>query len=219
MPFRYPVALELTGRRCLVVGGGSTAELRARGLLDADARVVVVSPEFTSGLSDLAARGEVELHARPYRPGDVEGAVLVFVTGDDAAVRAGVFAEAEERGVLCNSIDDVAHCNFAVPSVVRRGELLVTISTGSRSPAFAKRLRRRIEQEIGWEYGVLLDILGDVREELKPTHLLDFDTWARAWGEVLDDEAGLIALVTAGHTDQVRDRIRAVVDGAVAATR
>ena len=169
MPFRYPVALELTGRRCLVVGGGSAAELRTRGLLDADARVVVVATEFTSGLSDLAARGEVELLARPYQPGDVEGAFLVFVTGDDAAVRAAVFAEADERGVLCNAVDDVR------PLPLRHS------LHGAAGRAPAHHLHRRPGPRLGQaapppprprrsagSTSVLLDVLGEVRDETLP---------------------------------------------------
>lgn len=219
MPFRYPVALELTGRRCVVVGGGPAAELRTRGLLDADARAVIIAPTCTDGLSDLVARGEVVHLARPYQAGDVEGAFLVFVTGDDAGTRAAVFAEADERGVLCNSIDDIPNCNFSVPSVIRRGELLITVSTGSRSPAFAKRIRRRLEAQVGWEYGVLLDLIGEVRAEMKPDHLIDFDTWAAAWARVLEREDELIALVTDGRADEVRHRIRTVVTGGLTADR
>ncbi len=215
MPFRYPVALELTGRRGVVVGGDASAEIRTRGLLDADARVVAIAPGFTAGLSDLARRGTVELVERPFQPGDLEGAFLVFVTGDDAEVTAAVFAEAEARGILCNSIDDIENCNFAVPSVLRRGELLVTVSTGGRSPAFAKRVRRRLEERFGSEYGVLLDLIGEVRAEMLPRYTVDFDTWARAWAEVLDAEDELIALVAAGRADEVRHRIQAVMAQAV----
>ena len=168
MPFRFPVALELSGRRGVVVGGGAEAERKVRALLEAEASVTVVAAEVTPGLSDLARCGDLTHLPRPYRSGDLDGAFLVIVATDDRAVVAAVFAEAEERRVLCNAVDDVAHCHFAVPSVVRRGELLLAVSTGGRAPALAKRLRRRLTAELGWEYAALVDVLGEVRAELLP---------------------------------------------------
>jgi precorrin-2 dehydrogenase len=217
MPFRFPVALELSGRRCVVVGGGTEAERKARALLDADASVTVVAPEVTPGLSGLARRGDLRHIARPYRSGDLDGAFLVFAATDDRAVVAGVFAEAEDRRVLCNAVDDIAHCHFAVPSIVRRGELLLAISTGGRAPALAKRLRKRLTAEFGWEYVALVDLLGEVRAEMLPHRPADFATWARRWAKALDEEAELVALVAAGQVDEVRNRLRAHLEGKVPA--
>jgi precorrin-2 dehydrogenase / sirohydrochlorin ferrochelatase len=217
MPFRFPVALELSGRRCVVVGGGTEAERKARALLEADASVTVVAPEVTPGLSALARRGDLGHIARPYRAGDLDGAFLVFAVTDDRAVVAAVFAEAEDRRVLCNAVDDITYCHFAVPSIVRRGELLLAISTGGRAPALAKRLRKRLTVEFGWEYVALVDLLGEVRAEMLPHRPADFATWARRWATALGEEDELLALVAAGQVDEVRNRVRAHLGGKVPA--
>jgi siroheme synthase-like protein len=208
MPFRYPVALELSGRRCVVVGGGGEAERKARALLEAEAGVVVIAPAVTDGLGDLVRRGELTHVARSYQRGDLAGAFLVIAADGDRAVRADVFAEAEAERVLCNAVDDVEHCHFAVPSIVRRGELLLAISTGGRAPALAKRLRRRLTAELGWEWEALVDVLGQVRAETLPIRTVDFATWADRWRAVLDREDELLALLAEGRIDEVRDRVR-----------
>jgi siroheme synthase-like protein len=213
MPFRYPVALELSGRRCVVVGGGPEAERKTRALLEADAEVVVIAPHVTDGLADLVRCGELAHAARPYERGDLAGAFLVIAADADPALRAAVFAEAEAERVLCNAVDDTEHCHFAVPSIVRRGELLVAISTGGRAPALAKRLRRRLTAELGWEWEALVDVLGEVRAETLPARTVDFATWAARWSEVLDREEELLELLADGRIDEVRDRVRAALEG------
>lgn len=204
MPFRYPVALDLSGRRCVVTGGGREAEGKARALLEADAVVVVIAPRVSDGIADLVRRGEITHIARRYRPGDLDGAFLVIAADSDRAVRAEVFAEAEAGRVLCNAVDDVEHCHFAVPSIVRRGELLLAISTGGRAPALAKRLRRRLTAQFGWQWEALVDVLGDVRAETLPTRTVDFATWAARWNDVLDREEELLALLEEGRIEEVR---------------
>ncbi len=207
MPFRYPVALELSGRRCVVTGGGREAERKARALLEADAAVVVIAPRVSDGIADLARRGELTHIARDYRRGDLAGAFLVIAAGSDRAAAAAVFAEAEAERVLCNAVDDVEHCHFAVPSIVRRGELLLAISTGGRAPALAKRLRRRLSAQFGWQWEALVDVLGDVRAATLPTRTPDFPTWAARWNDVLDREEELLALLEEGRIDEVRARV------------
>ena len=217
MPFRYPIALELSRRRCVVVGGGPEAEGKARALLEADAEVVVIAAQHSFGLVDLARRGELDLIWRPYRHGDLAGVFLVVDAGGDRTQSAAVFAEAEARRVLCNAVDDTAHCHFAVPAVVRRGELLVTVSSGGRSPALAKRLRRRLTEQIGWEYEVLVDLLGEVRAEALPGRTVSFAVWAQRWEAILEEEDELVRLVAAGREDEVRVRARAHLEGRVGA--
>ncbi len=193
MAFGYPVALELTGRRCVVVGQGPLAEEKVAGLLEAGASVAVIAPSA-------------------YRGGDLAGAFLVIAASGDPAINQAVFAEAETERVLCNAVDDVEHCHFAAPSILRRGELTVAISTGGRSPALAKRLRTELLGQLGPELGVLTDVLGELRAELLPTRQeVDFATWARRWGEALD--ADLAGLVREGRLDEVRAVVRRAVAG------
>ena len=207
MPFRYPVALELSGRRCVVTGGGRAAEGKARALLEAEADVVVIAARVSDGLADLVRRREVTHIARRYQRGDLAGAFLVIAADSDRALRAAVFAEAEAERVLCNAVDDVEHCHFAIPSIVRRGELLMAISTGGRAPALAKRLRRRLSAQFGWQWEALVDVLGDVRAETLPTRTVDFSTWAARWNEILDREEELLELLEEGRIEEVRARV------------
>ena len=214
MPFRYPVALELSGRRCVVTGGGREAEGKARALLEAEAQVVVIAPRVSAGLGDLVRRAEITHIARRYCPGDLAGAFLVIATDSDRAVRAEVFAEAEAERVLCNAVDDVEHCHFAVPSIVRRGELLFAISTGGQAPALAKRLRRRLTEQFGWQWEALVDVLAEVRTATLSTRTVDFPTWAARWHSLLDQEEELLDLLDVGRIDEVRNRVYAALNAA-----
>ena len=116
-------------------------------------------------------------------------------------------AEADAERVLCNAVDDVDHCHFAVPSIVRRGELLLAISTGGRAPALAKRLRRRLSDELGWEWEALVDVLGEVRDATLPHRPADFATWAERWRAVLDREEELLDLLAEGRIGEVKARV------------
>ena len=211
MPFRYPVALELEGRRCVVVGGGPVAEHKATSLREAGATVAVVASRFTGGLLELGRRGEVELVEKPYSYGDLEDAFLAIAATDDPALNADIFKEGEERRVLVNAVDDVEHCHFAVPSIVRRGDLTVAISTGGRAPALAKRLRSTLGAQLPTELGPVLDLLGDVREETLAARDVDFPTWARRWEQALDHD--LVGLVREGREAEARELVRRRLEG------
>ncbi len=211
MAFSYSVALELGGRRCAVFGGGDVAEQKARGLLEAGAKVTVVAPRFTSGLESAARRGELELRRRSYCVGDLEGVFLAIAATDDSEVNRQIFAEAEERGVVLNSVDDVANCHFAVPSIVRRGDFTLAISTGGKAPALAKRLRKELADQYGEEYGTLVDVLGAARAETLPRRTVDFDTWANRWQSALDHE--LLDLVRRGQIADAQALVTRILDG------
>jgi len=189
----------------VVVGGGGEAERRARALLDCDADVLVLAAAPVPGLVDLGRRGGLILVRRPFRPGDLAGAFLVVAT--DAASTPAVFAEAEDHSVLCHAVDDPAHCHFAMPSVLRRGELTVAVSTGGRAPALAKRLRHRLEEEVPAEYGALVDLLADARAESLASRPPDFATWAGRWQAALADLDHLLALLAEGRRDEAHRRV------------
>jgi siroheme synthase-like protein len=197
MPFAFPVSLEVAGRRCVVFGSGPMARGRAEALLDAGAEVTVI--------------------ARPHEDGDLAGAFLAVAATGDAAETARIFAEAEREGVLLNAVDDPARCHFAVPAVLRRGDLVVTVSTGGRAPGYAGRLRDELGRAVGPEYGTLLDLIGTVRAELRAGRAAapdgtDFDQWAKRWREALDHD--LIGLVRAGRTGEARTLLRAALTDA-----
>jgi precorrin-2 dehydrogenase/sirohydrochlorin ferrochelatase len=159
----YPMMVDLTGRRCLVVGGGRVAERKVALLLDCGAAVEVVSPVTTLRLTALASAGTIRLARRAVCPDDLTGAFLIFVATDDPVVNHAVAVQARGAGGLVNVADAPDACTFQVPSAVRRGDLTIAISTGGGSPALAKRLRQRIEATIGPEYEAFLAALRELR--------------------------------------------------------
>jgi len=166
--FAYPIVLNLSGRRALVVGGGEVALRKARALADAGAQVRVVAPKL---LSAFAEDGRFECIAARYEKRHLEGARVVVAATDDEAVNRQVAQDARAAGVLVNVVDRPELCDFIVPAQVRRGDLLIAISTSGAAPALAKRLRERLEKEFGPEYATYLAVLGEVREDLKKRNL------------------------------------------------
>jgi precorrin-2 dehydrogenase/sirohydrochlorin ferrochelatase len=164
----YPIYLiGMERRRVVVVGGGGVAARKVGGLLEADARVTVISPILTPELETLAEARRIAVIGRPYRQGDLAGAFLVIAAANDPDVNQAVWQEAEQRGCLVNVVDDPAHCNFITPAIVRRGDVTLAISTGGASPALARRLREQLEAQVGPEYGELARLLAELRPELR----------------------------------------------------
>ncbi len=207
-PSYYPVYLSLAERLVVVKGGGPVAERRVDGLLRCGARVRVVAPELTPELARLAENGEVEHVARPYRPGDLVGAALGLAEPGDQASDAEFFAEAECRGVFANVEDDLDHCSFIMPAVVRRGDLVVAISTSGRAPAMAVRLRERFERELGPEYAALLALAGRLRAPLAEA-VPEFGERRRRWYELVDSE--VLALFRQGRDAEARERAEQIM--------
>jgi uroporphyrin-III C-methyltransferase/precorrin-2 dehydrogenase/sirohydrochlorin ferrochelatase len=204
----YPAFLDLRGRRVVVVGGGAIAEQKVHGLIEAGARVTVVSPETTPGLAHLEARASVEIRRRRYRTGDLAGAWLAIAATDDRAANAAVWAEAEQQGVLLNAVDDVDHCSFIAPAVHREGDITVAVSTAGKSPALAVRLRDRIGRMVGRAEAGLCELLGELRPELAE-RVPDARNRAAVWYRVVDSDA--IGFVRRGDTAGARRRVRELV--------
>jgi precorrin-2 dehydrogenase / sirohydrochlorin ferrochelatase len=159
----YPVNLVVEGRRVLVVGGGRVAAGKVRGLLDAGAVVTVVAPEVDVEI----ARLDVTVERRRYEPGEVAGYRLAITATGDPEVNQQVFDDGEAAGMWVNSADDPERCSFTLPSKVRRGDLLLTVSTGGRSPAVSAWLREELESQFGPEYETLLDLMANERARLR----------------------------------------------------
>jgi uroporphyrin-III C-methyltransferase/precorrin-2 dehydrogenase/sirohydrochlorin ferrochelatase len=149
----FPVSLEVTDRRCLVVGGGGVALRKVQGLVEEGARVTVVSPEVVDPLAEMADHGEIEFQRRPYRADAGAGWTLVFAATDDRKVNARVFKDAEQAGVWCNVADDPELCSFHLPARVRRGPLQIAIGSAGEAPFVVRRLRQLFERRIGSEWG------------------------------------------------------------------
>lgn len=163
----YPVFLEMKQRRCVVIGGGTVAERRVEGLVAARAGVTVISPAITERLARLHEQGAIRHLAREHRPGDLTGCELAFVAMDDPELNAAACREARSRFVWVNSADDPAQCDFILPAVLRRGGLVVTVSTGGESPAVTRAIREELDEYIGSDYAQLVQIAGEVRKELR----------------------------------------------------
>jgi precorrin-2 dehydrogenase / sirohydrochlorin ferrochelatase len=196
--FSLSVTLEVTGRRTVVVGGGYEAVDRVEALLRGGADVVVVTPAPDPPLLAHADAGRITLHRRGYRPGDLAGAFVAYVTREDPTDVEATWDEATRERVLLSTLDDVPHCHFATPSVMRRGDLAVTIATMGRAPALAKRLRRHLEDEFGPELGDLVDVLEAAKQACSPRPV-PFDEWAARWELALADLDGLLTAVRQGR--------------------
>lgn len=159
----YPINLNVSGRRCLVVGGGPVAARKVKALLDAGADVRVVAPAIRPEIEDWERAGRLRVRRGPYVPGDIEGATLAVAATGSAEVNRAVASDAGRRGILVNVADDPAACDFTVPAVVRGREWSVAISTGGASPALARWLRRKLEAEWGSPIDTLLEWLGEAR--------------------------------------------------------
>lgn len=197
----YPVNLRVEGRACLVVGGGRVAATKVAGLLEAGAVVDVVAPEFDA---ELAGRDDIGRIPRRYEAGDLEGRWLVITATDDPEVNARVAADATERGLWANSADDPANCTFTLPARVRRGDLLVAVSTGGRSPAMAAWVRRWLDEQLGPEHEALLEVLADVREELRADGIR---TESLDWRSAVD--SGTLELIQEGRVREAKERLLA----------
>ena len=161
-----PIFLDVTGRECVVVGGGEVAARKVESLLEAGARVTVVSPRLSPPLESLVASRSVTHLARDYQRGDIRGCVLVYAATDDPKLHRDLAAEARALGIPVNVVDVPELCTFIAPAVLQRGALQIAISTGGASPAFAARLRRDLEDQFGPEYARTLEVLRAARRRL-----------------------------------------------------
>ncbi len=162
----YPVFLDIRGKPCAVIGGGSVAERKVRSLVNAGASVSVIAPEVTSGIGSLAQKGLVKILKKPFKAGDLKGFFLVVSAAGSREANQKVCKDAQEFRVLKNIVDEPQACDFIVPSVVQRRDLSIAISTAGRFPKLSKKIRLELEKAYGGEYGVFLKILGAIRDAL-----------------------------------------------------
>ena len=178
MPAYYPVYLDLTDKRCLVVGGGTIAEEKIDKLKGFGARISVISPVLTPSLAESVERGELEWHPREYQPGDLQGMFLGIAATDRREVNECIFREATELGVLLNVVDKPDQCSFIAPSVVKRGEVTLAISTGGASPALARKLREELTAAPALEWADLAGVLAEARKEVRDRRVaIDRQRW------------------------------------------
>ncbi len=181
----YPIFLDLSGRRCVVVGGGAVAERKADSLRAAGAAITLVAPQLTRGLQSLAAAGQIRHIARSFRARDLAGAYLAIVAVNDSRVRAEVSAAARKRQIWVNAADDPARCDFILPAVLRRGPLAIAVSTGGTSPALSRVVRDWLEAELPAELSALASAAATVRHDLRAAGRMPS---AAAWRAALEPE-------------------------------
>lgn len=187
----YPIFLKVSGKRCVVIGGGPVAFRKARSLLEHGASVDVISPELCPELAELAAEGQVRVFWRNYEAGDLRGAFVAIAATDDSEVNNDLLKEARDQKTLVNVVDDADNCDFIVPSLLHRGDVTIAVSTSGRSPALARKIRTRLENEFGEEYAALALMLDEVRTRVKHQGLkINNDTWQEALD--LDRLTGLL---------------------------
>lgn len=204
----YPVSLDIEGKRCIVIGGGEVAFRKVRTLLEYGADVEIISPELSRELVEMGNKGLARITHRGYKTGDLQKALLVIVATDNSAVNQQVGKEAWDRGILVNMPDDPASSDFIVPSHLRRGDMTIAVSTGGRSPALARNIRKRIEQEFGDHYEEIVRLVGEVRIEAQQKKI---EISSARWQEALDIDL-LVDLVKKGATAEAKEVLRARLD-------
>jgi siroheme synthase-like protein len=206
-PF-YIACLKLSGRRCLVVGGGEIGLEKVEGLLACDADVRLVAPHAIGELRALAAEGSIAWEPRDYEPADLEGTFMAIACTDDSEINIHVYEDAERRAMLVNIVDVPPLCNFILPAIVRTGPLAIAISTAGASPALAKRMKREISALFGDEYARLAIMLNDARGWAKGT-LPTYQDRKVFFESIVNGDPDPIELLRAGDERAVLDLIAA----------
>jgi len=206
----YPVNLLVRGRRVVVVGGGRIAARKIEALLEAGAVVHVVALDLVDELQVARDEGRITVAERSFESTDLDGAWLVTAATSTAAVNRAVFEAGEARRVWVNAADDPSNCSFTLMSVVRQGDLVVTVGTGGRSPALATYLKDHVAQEMGPEWAALLELLSEAREELRAggTSSETVD-----WRRALD--SGMLELIRGGRTAEAKELLQACLSSSL----
>jgi siroheme synthase-like protein len=206
MNFRYPIFLDLSGKRCLVVGEGHEVAAKVQALVDAAAKVSYVHPRAEPAIEALAAAGLISWERRDFEPRDLDGCFLAIADRED---NADIFRLAEERQVLMNAVDDPEHCRFSFGSVHRQGDLTIAISTNGVAPALAVRLRERLAKEIGPEYQEFLQMLSEVRGEIG-SRITDFDARRALWYRIIDSD--ILDKLCEGRREEAGRALRQMIE-------
>jgi precorrin-2 dehydrogenase/sirohydrochlorin ferrochelatase len=204
----YPINLDIQNRRCLVVGGGSVSTRKVKTLLECGAKVTVVSPVVTEALLALSRNESIVLKQRPYQPSDLDGMLVVIGGTDNEELNRQISADASDRKVLCNIADRPEICDFILPSIVHRGDLVIAISTSGKSPAFAKKLRKDLEKEFGNEYAEFLRLMGAIRNKLLSANH-EPETHKHLFEKIIAQ--GLLELIRDGKKEKINSLLRNVL--------
>lgn len=197
----FPIFLnDLAGRPCVMFGTGHEAERKVDTLLEYGASVTVINPDLSPPLQQHFEAGDIAWRARSYRPGDLKNVYLAIVSEPNPTYSRPIWEEAEAEHVLFNAMDDVQHCNFVSGSVIKRGPLVISISTSGCAPALAVRLRQRFEKEFGPEYGTYLELMKSLRPVMQE-RFTEFEERRKKWYELVDGP--LFEILKAGTQEDV----------------
>ncbi len=199
----YIACLRLTGRRCVVIGGGDVGLEKVEGLLASDADVTLIAPDAHPELVQLSLEGSIRWERREYKPGDLEGCLIAIAATSDTDVNIRVFEDAEARAMLVNVVDVPPLCNFILPAIVRTGPLAIAISTAGASPALAKRMKREIGELFGEPYAMLAVLLNEARGWAKAT-LPTYQNRKVFFESIVNGEPDPIELLREGRFEDVR---------------
>ncbi|MGI8428429.1 MAG: precorrin-2 dehydrogenase/sirohydrochlorin ferrochelatase family protein [Solirubrobacteraceae bacterium] len=211
-PF-YIACLRLTGRHCLVVGGGKVGLEKVEGLLACDGDVTLVAPQAHPELLQLALEGSIRWERREYLAQDLDGCLIAIAATSDTDVNIRVYEDAERRAMLVNVVDVPPLCNFILPAIVRTGPLAIAISTSGASPALAKRMKRQIAEEYGEPYARLAELLNDARGWAKAT-LPTYQDRKVFFESIVNGDPDPVELLRRGDERGVRDLIAAARESA-----
>ncbi len=196
----YPIFLDLQGKTALVVGGGAVAERKIETLLGFGASICIVTNTLTDKLKRLVDVGKIRCTGKKFISEHLKGVFLVVAATDDKELNHKISQAAREKGLLINAVDQPSDCNFIVPSIVRRGDLMIAISTSGKSPALAKTIRRQFEAQFGSEYGAFLSLMGRLRKEILIKGFSQEEN-SRIFHEIVDSD--ILEAIVKNDRDQV----------------
>jgi precorrin-2 dehydrogenase/sirohydrochlorin ferrochelatase len=206
----YPICIELEGKTALIVGGGSVAQRKVETLMKFGASIQIISRELTHKLKSLVESKEIHHIGEEFRDKHLDGAFLVIAATDDKRLNQKVSESAQKRGLLINAVDQPSDCNFIVPSIVNRGDLLIAVSTSGKSPALSKKLRKELEMQFGGEYKTFLTLMGCLREEILSMGLSQAEN-SRVFSEIV--ETDIIASLARGDITEVESTLKRILPG------
>lgn len=201
----YPISVRLSGKKCLVVGGGRVAQRKVMSLLECGAFVTVVSLTLTDGLKELVAAGGLIYRQGSYETSDLQGVFLVIGATDNDNVNRKVAQDCFDRNILVNVVDDPPNGNFFVPAQVRRGSFSIAVSTDGKSPMFARRIREELENIYPIEYGEIVNLIGELRSKVI-SEVTDEQEKAQVLKQMVDQN--LMQLLREGHYDRAKELVK-----------
>lgn len=199
----FPFFLDIRGKRCLVVGGGSVALRKVQLLLKHGAIVTVVAPVLCSELNELAEAQKIHVLPREFEPGDLQDALIVVAATSESKINEKIALEAKRHKIMINVVDSPELSDFIVPSYFHRGDLIVAVSTSGKSPALARKIRSDLEKSLGEEYSSLTRLVGEVRQEMKRRSVvIHADEWQKCLGIEM-----FLKLLRAGKRSEAREML------------